>query len=258
MKKLMILTALLLTVSSINAQDKEKKFSIKPMAGMNVSTFSGGLDDEYSTRTGFTGGVEAEYRATKCLGISLGVAYSQQGAKFDYHTQMYMRQYVSDIPSDGWDIVLRNANIKGHRKTDYLSIPLLACFHIPAVKGLTLKTGIQANILLKEKWYKDILSYATEYLEMEPGVAYEGPEPIIHQRELSDEFSKKTDIGIPLGISYEWKNVVAEARYYFGFTKVTNSSFRQRSQDKLSSEYTNPCDERNRVFSITLGYRFNL
>ena len=258
MKKIMILTALLLTVSGISAQDEEKRISIKPMAGMNVSNNSGGLDDEYSARIGFTGGVETEYRATKWLGVSLGVAYSQQGAKYDHHTQMYMRQYVSDIPSDRWDVVLRNADIKGHRKTDYLSIPLLACFHIPAVKGLTLKTGIQVNILLKEKMYKDIYSVSTEYSELEPGVAYEGPEPVIHQFETFDEFSKKTDIGIPLGISYEWKNIVAEARYYIGLTKVTNSSFRQLSQEKLSSEYQNPCDERNRVFSITLGYRFNL
>lgn len=254
MKKVMILMALLLAVNGISAQDNEKKFSIKPMAGVNVSTLSGGLDDEYLTRTGFTGGVEAEYRATKWLGISIGASYSQQGAKYDYHTQMYMRASSSGT-SDSYEMVQRDAKVTGHRKCDYLSIPLLACFHIPSVKGLALKTGVQLNVLLSEKMHKDILSIKnldveSDFLETDTQDFW-----LIEQ---SKDITKKTDIGIPVGISYEWKNIVAEARYYFGLTKIDNRNFQEATKVKGTSEYMNPADERNRVFSFTIGYRFNL
>jgi hypothetical protein len=51
-------------------------------------------------------------------------------------------------------------------------------------------------------------------------------------------------LGIPVGLSYEYKNVVLDARYYFGLTKIDNTE--------------NPEDVRNRYFSVTLGYRFHL
>ena len=254
MKKVMILMALLLAVNGISAQDNEKKFSIKPMAGVNVSTFSGGLDDEYSTRTGFTGGVEAEYRATKWLGISIGASYSQQGAKYDYHAQMYMTKPSSGTP-DGYEIVQRDAKVTGHRKCDYLSIPLLACFHIPSVKGLALKTGVQVNVLLSEKMQKDIRSLRNVDVEAGFGETDSDEFWFIEQ---SKDITKKTDIGIPVGISYEWKNIVAEARYYFGLTKIDNHYFQMVTKIMGASEYRNPADERNRVFSFTIGYRFNL
>jgi hypothetical protein len=55
---------------------------------------------------------------------------------------------------------------------------------------------------------------------------------------------KSVDVGFPIGLSYEYKNVVLDARYYFGLTKI----------DK--TEDAEDC--RNRMLSITLGYRFKL
>lgn len=55
---------------------------------------------------------------------------------------------------------------------------------------------------------------------------------------------KSVDFGIPVGLSYEYKNIVLDARYYFGLTKIDNT--------------VDPEDLRNRNFSITLGYRFYL
>ena len=59
----------------------------------------------------------------------------------------------------------------------------------------------------------------------------------------------KTDISdvcksVPLGVSYEYKNIVLDARYFFGLTKI----------DKTD----NPDSARNQYLSITLGYKFNL
>jgi hypothetical protein len=55
---------------------------------------------------------------------------------------------------------------------------------------------------------------------------------------------KSVDFGIPLGLSYEYKNIVLDARYYFGLTKI----------DKTDD----PDSARNQYLSITLGYKFNL
>ena len=61
--------------------------------------------------------------------------------------------------------------------------------------------------------------------------------------ELKD-FCKTVDFGIPVGLSYEYKNVVLDARYYFGLTKI----------DKTENHE----DCHNRYLSFTLGYRFHL
>ena len=58
------------------------------------------------------------------------------------------------------------------------------------------------------------------------------------------DVSKSVDFGIPVGLSYEYKNVTLDARYCFGLTKT----------DKILEAE----DNRNRTFSVTLGYRFNL
>ena len=55
---------------------------------------------------------------------------------------------------------------------------------------------------------------------------------------------KNLDFGIPVGLSYEFRNVSLNASYYFGMTKI----------DKTDD----PDNSRNRYLSITLGYRFHL
>ena len=59
-----------------------------------------------------------------------------------------------------------------------------------------------------------------------------------------NDICKSVDFGIPVGLSYEYKNISLDARYYFGLTKI----------DKTE----NPDTAKNRYFSITLGYRFHL
>ena len=51
------------------------------------------------------------------------------------------------------------------------------------------------------------------------------------------------DFSIPVGLSYEYQNVVLDARYNWGLTKIYDV-------DKL--------DSKNSVFQITLGYKFDL
>ena len=64
-----------------------------------------------------------------------------------------------------------------------------------------------------------------------------------YSTDMSD-VCKSVDFGFPLGLSYEYKNIVLDARYFFGLTKI----------DKTD----NPDSARNQYLSITLGYKFNL
>ncbi len=56
-----------------------------------------------------------------------------------------------------------------------------------------------------------------------------------------DSKAKKFDLSIPVGLSYEISNVVLDARYNWGLTKIVSNS-----------------DSKNSVFQITLGYKFEL
>jgi hypothetical protein len=135
----------------------------------------------------------------------------------------------------------------GKLKCNYLNLPLMANVYIPAVKGLALKAGVQVGILASDKMTADVM-LAMLNIDFNPGYfeLYEGPELnrlMSYTTDISD-VCKSVDFGIPLGVSYEYKNIVFDARYFFGLTKI----------DKTD----NPDSARNQYFSITLGYKFYL
>jgi hypothetical protein len=85
------------------------------------------------------------------------------------------------------------------------------------------------------------MNYASETFEYIDGAKLN--QLMTYKTDISD-VCKSVDFGIPLGVSYEYKNIVFDARYFFGLTKI----------DKTD----NPDSARNQYFSITLGYKFNL
>jgi hypothetical protein len=103
-------------------------------------------------------------------------------------------------------------------KYDYLNLPMVANVYV--AKNLALKAGVQFGFNMSHK-LKSETSAGSNEADM-PNF-------------------KSFDFSIPLGISYEYENVVLDARYNLGLTKVT---------DHL--------DSKNSVFQITLGYRFDL
>ena len=58
------------------------------------------------------------------------------------------------------------------------------------------------------------------------------------------------DIAMPIGMSFAFNNLVIDARYALGL----NTAFK----GKLDDYNFNNADLYNSVFSLTLGYRFNL
>lgn len=102
-------------------------------------------------------------------------------------------------------------------KLDYINIPILANVYV--AKGLAVKLGVQPAFNVN-----------SEYKIKAGGNSAE-----------TDIDAKSFDFSIPVGISYEYSNVVLDARYNWGLTKTFENS-----------------DCKNSVFQITLGYKFDL
>lgn len=106
---------------SANAQNEVGQFTLMPTAGINISNVT--KDDEVKSKVGFVGGAVVEYGVLNNLGISGGVLFSMQGAKF----------------KDGDDSF----------KLNYLNIPILANYYV--YNGLAIKAGVQPGFLLSAK-----------------------------------------------------------------------------------------------------------
>lgn len=103
-------------------------------------------------------------------------------------------------------------------KLDYINIPILANVYV--VKGLAVKVGIQPAFKVNEE------------VKMSSELGSDSKEV---------DSAESFDFSIPVGLSYEYSNVVFDARYNFGVTKVWDGG-----------------DPMNSVFQITLGYKFAL
>lgn len=108
-------------------------------------------------------------------------------------------------------------------KLDYINIPILANVYV--TKGLAVKLGVQPafNVSDKQK-----LSGGKASVEAEDVGA-------------EDVGAESFDFSIPVGLSYEFNNVVIDARYNFGVTNIADGG-----------------DAKNSVFQFTLGYKFAL
>lgn len=238
MKKLLALAALVSLSIGVKAQNPVGKFSLRPMAGVNISTLANGEFDIYKTKVGFTGGLEMEYGVNRWLGASAGLVYSQQGAKVDgalsmlYNEEQYMYYTITKM--------------NGKLKCDYLNIPVMANIYIPSIKGLAIKAGVQLGILVNDQISLETITVVDrEFQSQSPEILSNDGYPIVtSQYTTQSDICKSVDFGIPVGLSYEYKNITLDARYYFGLTKI----------DKTE----NPDNARNRYLSITLGYRFGL
>lgn len=102
-------------------------------------------------------------------------------------------------------------------KLDYVNIPIMANVYV--AKGLAVKVGVQPGFNVNSEAEGTVLGHTGN-------VKFE---------------AKSFDFAIPVGVSYEYSNVVLDARYNWGLTKVSENS-----------------DCKNSVFQITLGYKFDL
>ena len=202
MKTWILTIVALLTSVVAEAQLREGTFTVQPKVGLNVST----LTDADKTIGDVCFGMEAEYMFTNIFSLSAGVMVSNQGGKYDEAGL----SYTADL--------------------DYANIPIMANVYV--LPGLALKAGVQPGFRMKAKMKTDDGSYDIDEFYRLAGMLIPGEEPKVN----------KFDLAIPVGISYEYENVVLDARYNWGLLKVEN----------IDPAYY------NRVFEVTLGYKFEL
>ena len=108
----------------------------------------------------------------------------------------------------------------------YGALPITANYYV--LPGLALKAGIQPAFRVKAK-----IMYGDEKMDFDKMVSMLFP---------GEEVKMNTfDFSIPVGFSYEYNRITLDARYNIGLTKLISG---------------NNYAIHNKVFAITLGYKF--
>ena len=205
MKKLMILMAILTMAVVAKAQHEEGDFMVQPKVGLNIAT----LSDADKSITDLHFGIEAEYMVADKFSLGLGAILSNQGAKYDYWDEYGQNKYTVDL--------------------DYVHVPILASYYV--LPGLAVKAGVQPGFKMRAKAkFDDRTIDLDELYKLGSELAGE------------DIKVSKFDLSIPVGISYEYKNIVLDARYNWGLLKVMN----------VGEAFYNRC------FMLSLGYKLEL
>lgn len=108
-------------------------------------------------------------------------------------------------------------------KLDYLNVPILANFYV--AKGFAVKLGVQPGFKLSSKAKVKVSGTSVE----------------VDANDIEGVNVKSVDLSIPVGVSYQYQNIVFDARYNWGVTKIIEDS-----------------DSKHSVFQITVGYKFSL
>ena len=226
MKKLLFVLSLFFLSLTIQAQ-VDSYWRLYPKIGFTLAKFpndkfySGDRElSEYTARykQGMTGGLEVAYERG-VVTFMAGLMYSNRGTKYQDYTYE--------------DIAIQE-KVSGIQYTlHYLELPLMTGYEI--YEGLKIKAGIQPGYLLKAKFKQSKITSEKQKDGQTKVIATEETD-----RDASDMF-KKFDFSIPVGISYEFSNVVIDARYVFGVTE---------NSDLIKA--------RNGGFTFTVGYGLDL
>ena len=228
-KNIAIVMMLLLSAMGAMAQGGENpvgKFSVIPRVGVAIANLSdnsiylateNNREVKSKSQAGFMGGLDVEYRATDYLGVSLGAYYARQGARWgDYEMAVQ-----GDAGNNG---IKKYTGVKDHRlNLDYVQVPLMLKAYV--APQFAIMAGAQVGFLCGDG---KMLSEETD----------------LESRDVESTYAaKKVNVSIPVGLSYEYMNVILDARYHIGLTKVNK---------------TDAGDSKNKVFTFTVGYRFGL
>jgi opacity protein-like surface antigen len=138
------------------------------------------------------------------------------GAEFEYQaTDIFSLSFGALYSQQGGK--MKDGGTTYTRKADYVNVPIMANVYV--APGLAVKLGVQPGFNVNSKFETTVAGTTGS----------------------TDIDAKSVDFSIPVGLSYEYKNVVLDARYNWGLTKVFDNR-----------------DYKNSVFQITLGYKFEL
>ena len=151
----------------------------------------------------------AAHRRQRSVGLVVGPEFEYfVSSRFSFAAGLNYSQQGAD---------LKDTNVEW--KVDYLTVPVVANVYL--FKGFALKAGLQPGFKTSAKMeYKGSMGSASVNLKNDV---------------------KGFDLAVPVGLSYEFKHFVLDARYTFGLTKVFDDF-----------------DTKNLTFQLTLGYKIDL
>lgn len=209
MRKIVFCMSMLIAFIACGQNDV-KQWSLKPFAGMSISSFMGDDADGSEARFGYHGGLEVEYQFHHRWSVALGALYSTGGAKISENAD--------------------NMTIK----SDRIYFPLTAKCYV--WRGLSLSAGVAPTIVVNS-----VFDFRGNGVSV--GVK-------------SGKISRSFDVSIPIGLSYEYRNVVAGASAYFGLCPL----FKKNSYIEGNGIRLDLGDAKinNYAVMISLGYKFKL
>lgn len=226
--------ALLLSVAAM-AQPSVGTFSIIPRVGVSLSNLPGDkimvpdADMPFSARykAGFMGGVDLDYQFMRNLSVSLGAYYAQQGCRYENNTIEYdaTGNTVKSLGYSDWSTQLH-----------YLNVPLMLNAYIGP--GFALKFGVQAGFALSGN-----MKYTSMEYERNADGQFVYGKPEKHDYDL-DNSLRNVCISIPVGVSYEFCNVIIDGRCNIPL----GCGFKSDSA----------WDSKNMCFTFSAAYRFEL
>lgn len=200
MKKVLLAIICLAASIPTTAQKYAGAWTITPKAGANLAFMNNftynSLDYwtiEPKWKVGLVAGVETEWQMFKRSSLSFGVLYAQQGCRWGH---------VDNLRKDM------------KLTTHYLNFPVMENIYV--LPGLALKGGVQFGFSLDNR---------VSYNEMATDVMNEHntDKKLWERRSYNTDDVKKLDVSIPVGISYNFYDVVFDLRYTFGLNSMHKS-----------------------------------
>ena len=224
-KRIFVLVVAVAMAISASAQSDAGSLTWQPNVGVTYTTgIVDGLDDPVDGAYGLTFGVEAMYMLKEKLGIALGLNYTGYNVddddiaysgydRYRYYDYGYGYGYGGYVNGSIYERALDPDSRKA--RNNYFYIPATVSYYI--FQGFAVKSGIGLNILSTAK-----MGGRSE----DDGVKVK-------------DFYKPVFVSMPVGVSYEIKNFVFDARYTFSLSNV--------------------CEYGDGMFaslSLTVGYKF--
>lgn len=240
-------------MTNAGAQKREAgEWSIIPKVGVNLSKLTGdkiwlGADaSNYvnsSYKLGYEGGVDVEYMVHDRIGVTVGAMYAMQSEKFkDYH--------IGEKKAGSENLYEFSKFENTRVNFGFLNVPVKCNVYL--TDNFALKAGVQLGFMLSAKFKYNVVSGLYDklnpgniiYYDADGNPAQEGSDVYLAEEIDAKDGYKHFDISIPVGFSYEYENVIVEAQYRIGLSKLNLDGY----ADKLRSS----------VFSVTVGYRLGL
>ena len=204
-KRIFVFVVAVAMAFSASAQSEVGSITWQPNIGVtHTSAIVEGRNSVLDGAYGITFGVEAMYMLKEKLGIALGLNYTGYNLDDDAVAYFGYSRYYSYYGYNYNGSLYERALNPDYQKARnfYFNIPVTANFYI--FKGFAVKGGIAFNILSTAKIGGDSeLNFGREAVKVR-------------------DLYKSVFISAPIGVSYEIKNIVFDARYSVSITNVSD------------------------------------